>query len=44
MMKPHWAPMLVEVPGGYLARRIVATMKVRQLVRLPMMRGRRRPK
>lgn len=35
MMKPHCAPVLVDTPGGYLASRIVATMKVTMLPRLP---------
>lgn len=43
MMKPQWAPVLFVV-GGNWASRTVATMKVTQLPRFPLMRVQRRPK
>lgn len=43
MMKPQCAPVLFVV-GGNFASRMVATMKVTQLPRLPLIRVQRRPK
>lgn len=44
IMKPQWAPLFSDDPGGNLARRMQATMKVTMLPRLPKIKGLRRPK